>query len=404
MENTPHKKRRKLKILISILVILVIIRLILPYIVLHYANKTLANMDGYYGHIDDIDLAIYRGAYKINDIYLHKVDSVTQKQTDFFDCKMIDLSVEWRALFHGRIVGELELNDPDIKFTKDKVEPAQIRADTNDFRKVLDDFMPLKINRFEINNGEIYYRDFTSSPKVDIKMTDIHALALNLSSVVDSSVLPSTVTASANLYRGTLDFNMKLNALAKQSTFDMNAELKDTYLPDLNEFFKAYAKIDVNKGTFGLYTEIAADKGRFTGYVKPLIKDLDVLGKEDREDNILQKMWEGLAGTVGVIFRNQKEDQVATKIPLNGTFNNTDTDIWYAIIDLLRNAFISALQPSIDYQINLGSVAEEREKEEKKGFLKKVFSKDDPEEKKEKKDRKAERKEEREKRREERKK
>ncbi|MEP7264498.1 MAG: hypothetical protein ABI772_08370, partial [Bacteroidota bacterium] len=146
MEKSPHKKKRKFKIAISILLLLIIIRLILPYVVLHYANKTLANMHGYYGHIDDIDLAIYRGAYKINDIYLHKVDSATKKETDFFDCRMIELSVEWKSLFHGRIVGELELNDPDLKFTKDKVEPAQIRADTNDFRKVLDDFMPLNIN------------------------------------------------------------------------------------------------------------------------------------------------------------------------------------------------------------------------------------------------------------------
>ncbi|MEP7265238.1 MAG: DUF748 domain-containing protein, partial [Bacteroidota bacterium] len=274
---------------------------------------------------------------------------------------------------------------------------------TNDFRKVLDDFMPLNINRFEINNGEVFYRDYTSKPIVDIKMTNIQVLALNLSSVVDSSVLPSSVIASANLYRGTLDFNMKLNALAEESTFDMNASLKETYLPDLNEFFKAYARIDVNKGTFGLYTEIAAEKGRFTGYVKPVIKDLDVLGEEDRKDNLLQKMWEGLAGTVGVIFRNQKEDQVATKIPLNGTFKKTDTDTWYAIIDLLRNAFIAALQPSIDGQINLASVAEEKEKEEKKGFLKKVFSKDNPDEKKSKADKREERKEERKEKREKRK-
>ena len=60
--------KKKYKILICIVVLLIAIRIVLPYIVLHYANKTLANMKGYYGHIDDIDLSLYRGAYIINDI------------------------------------------------------------------------------------------------------------------------------------------------------------------------------------------------------------------------------------------------------------------------------------------------------------------------------------------------
>jgi hypothetical protein len=391
--------KRKWKIIISVVLILIVIRLILPYVVLHYANKTLENMHGYYGHINDIDLAVYRGAYQINSMYLDKVDTVTNERTDFFQVSMIDLSVEWKSLFHGRIVGELELHDPWLKFTKDKVEPEQVSADTTDFRQLLDDFMPLKVNRFEIINGTVYYIDNTSTPKVNIKMDNMHALALNLSSVVDSSALPSTVTANANVYRGKLDFNMKLNALAKQSTFDMNASLRNTYLPDLNDFFKAYAKVDVNKGSFGLYTELAAAEGRFTGYVKPIIKDLDVLGAEDRKDNILQKMWEGLAEGAGWILENKKEDQVATKVPLNGAMGKTDTDIWYAVIDLLRNAFIAALQPSIDNQINIASVNEAQSKEEEKGFLKKVFSKDDPAKEAD----HANRKEERKKRREERK-
>src|SRR5690348_12238536 len=101
------KKRRALKIVLVIVVVLAVIRLILPYLVLHYANKTLANMNGYYGHIRDVELSLIQGAYKIDSVYLNKRDSVTQKQTPFFGARLIDLSVEWKALFHGSIVGEL---------------------------------------------------------------------------------------------------------------------------------------------------------------------------------------------------------------------------------------------------------------------------------------------------------
>ncbi len=155
--------------------------------------------------------------------------------------------------------------------------------------------MPLKVNRFEVKEGHIKYVDENSKPKVDIEMTNTYILAQNLRNSYDSTVLlPARVKASADVYEGNLSFGMKINPLADNPTFDMNAEAKGINLVKLNEFFQAYARIDVNKGTFGLYTEVAAKDGNFDGYVKPIIKDLDVLGKEDRKDNLFQNYGKGL--------------------------------------------------------------------------------------------------------------
>ena len=140
------------------------IRIALPYIVLHFANKNLANIKGYYGHMEDIDIALILGAYKIDSVYLNKKDSVTQIQTPFFSAKSIDLSVEWKAIFHGSLVGELMFENPVLHFTKDKVEPKEIRKDSSSFKKLLDDFMPLQVNRIQINNGTIRYKDKGSKP------------------------------------------------------------------------------------------------------------------------------------------------------------------------------------------------------------------------------------------------
>ena len=352
-------------------------------------------MKGYYGHIDDIDLALIRGAYKIDSVYLNKQDSASKRQTKFFSASSIDLSVEWRALFHGSIVGELEFEKPNLRFTKDKVEPKDIRNDSSSFKKLLDDFMPLQVNRFEIRDGTVKFLDETSKPKVDIVMTRMHVVALNLKNSYDSSkLLPAKVIARANIYEGEFTFNMNLNPLADKPTFDMNAEIKNTNLVLLNDFFQAYAKIDVNKGSFGMYTEVASKESKFTGYVKPIIKDLDVLGKEDRKDNVFQKIWEGLVGGVGQVFKNQPEDQVATKIPFEGRLDNPQADIWATIGNILQNAFIHAIQPSIDHEISIASV--DLKKDEKKTFLQKVFgSKKDRKEKRE--EKKEEKKEEKEK-------
>lgn len=393
-ERKPFLKRTGVRILLGFIVVLIAVRIALPYIVLKYVNKTLSTMHGYYGHVNDIDIALYRGAYKIENIYLHKIDTVSQQETEFFEARLIDLSVHWKALLDGKIVGELEFTDPRLRFTKDKAEPKDVKNDTADFRALLDDFMPLRVNRFEILNGVIQYIDSTSRPMVNIQMDNAHVLAENLTTEKDTSLLPANVSADANLYRGHLDVKMRLDPLAKEPTFDLNMELNDTYLPDLNDFFQAYAKIDVNKGSFGLYAEVASKQGNFVGYVKPLIKDLDILGKEDRKDNILQQAWEAITGAVGQILKNQRHDQVATKIPLEGNFKKSDTNLWYAILEIFKNAFIQALQPSIDQEVSLSSVEKgipenspfktegtsekkEEKKEEKKGFFKKLFNKKD---------------------------
>jgi hypothetical protein len=89
-------------------------------------------MDGYYGHVEDVDLSLYRGAYKIKNIYLNKVDK-QKNQSPIFSARLIDLSVEWKALLHGSVVGEATLVQPKLAFIQDKVEPAQLQKDTTDF-------------------------------------------------------------------------------------------------------------------------------------------------------------------------------------------------------------------------------------------------------------------------------
>lgn len=378
MKRKHSKTRKAVVIVLSVVVLLVAVRVALPYVILKWANNTLSEMQGYDGHIEDIDLALLRGAYKIDSIYINQLDSVSGKETPFLAASSIDLSVEWRSLFKGSLVGEVIVDRALVRFTKEKVEPKEVAKDTTDFRKVLEEFMPLEINRLEFRDSRLQYIDNTSKPPVNISMTDVDVLALNLRNSYDSAaVLPATIDAEATVYDGRLDVAMKLNPLAEVPTFDMNASWKNTNLVKLNEFFQAYADLDVNSGTFGLYAEVAAKEGNFAGYVKPLLEDVDILGKEDKKDNILRKVWEGITGTVSEVFENQSEETFATKIPFEGKIENPKANIFFAIVQVLENAFINALQPSIDQQINLTTVDEEQAEEEK-GLLEKVFgSKDD---------------------------
>ena len=61
--------KKKWKIIIAVVLVLVVIRLILPSLVKRYVNKTLDDLDGYSGHVEDLDLNLYRGAYVILKVW-----------------------------------------------------------------------------------------------------------------------------------------------------------------------------------------------------------------------------------------------------------------------------------------------------------------------------------------------
>ena len=381
------------KTLLIIVLVLIIFRILLSPIATKVANNYLGNsLNGYYGHVDRIRFALFRGAYKVEGMYLNKIDSVTNQQTEFVSVKMIDLSLEWSALFHGKIAGELIFDSPDVNFTKDKVVPSDVVKDTATFRQLLDVGMPLDVNRFEILNGEMHYIDLNSSPLVDISMNDITVLAENLQNTVDTTqLLPASVHAKANVYGGTVDIQINLDILADNPTFDLKAECKYLNLPDLNSFFKAYGKFTVEKGDFSVYSEMAAKDGGFKGYVKPLMVDLNILGPDDKNENVLVVLWEGVLDVANWVLKNKNEDQLATKIPIEGSFDNPKTNIVKAIYELLRNGFIQALNPLLDYEININSVGEldtrspgEKYKDKTKGRKEnKVIRKEEKKKKKE---------------------
>lgn len=386
----PFKKKKRrifLKILIILFVILCVFRILLPHIVLKYVNKSLSEMEEYYGHVKDIDISLLRGAYVINDIKIFK--KVKEEHSDkfdtipFFSARAIDLSVQWRALFKGRVVGEVVVENADLRYVKGKHKAENLEADEADFRELVDDLMPLTINHFEINNSRIHYIDPYSSPALDIAMSSIYVKALNLSNVNrNKELLPSTVTAVGDMYGGRFKMDMKLDALNKVPTFDMNASMTSLQLPQMNDFLRAYGNFDVKTGIFSAYTEFAAKDGGFGGYVKPLLKDLDVVQWNKEEGNFKQILWETLVGATAEILQNHKNDQVATKVPISGKFSDPNTNTWSAINYLLRNAFVKALQPSIDNTININHL-----QDDKKTVLEKVFG-----DKQSRKEKKAERK------------
>jgi len=350
---------RKKKILItsvSIVVFLVLLNFLLEPVALHYANKSLAELKGYKGSIRDIEIHLYRGAYRIDTLVIEKVND--GKTTPFFKADGIDISVEWKSLFKGSIVSEFVVERPMINFIKEGNDVAA--GGDNDYISVIKGLSPITINRFEVLDGEVHYIDRSSSPKIDIAAKQLNAKALNLRNVDDNKdKLPSSIYLFANTSgKGRIYSRMKLNALKKTPDFDLNFELQHMDLTYLKDFTDAYAKFTFKQGQLYLSTELAMEDGHYNGYLKPVMENIRIIDltpdtEAEKKRGFLKRLWELVVGATVSVVKNKPKDRLATKIPLKGNVNGKEDFTWTAIVNVLRNGFVQAFDKDVEGSINI---------------------------------------------------
>jgi hypothetical protein len=85
------------------------------------------------------------------------------------------------------------------------------------------------------------------------------------------------------------------------------------------------------------------------GYVKPLIRELDVYDtQQDKEKNLFQKLYEAVAGGVSELLENFPRDEVATTADISGPLDNPQASTWQVVVTLIQNAFFKAILPGFE--------------------------------------------------------
>src|SRR5690606_29941776 len=95
---------------ISLLVVIgafVALRLALPWVLEEYVNRQLAALEGYWGQVEDVDVALWRGAYQIQGVQIEKENKEEESREPFFTATLIDLSIDWGRLLDGAVVAEV---------------------------------------------------------------------------------------------------------------------------------------------------------------------------------------------------------------------------------------------------------------------------------------------------------
>ncbi|QXI19403.1 DUF748 domain-containing protein [Pseudomonas hamedanensis] len=334
--------------LAGVVVLLVALHIALPYLVRDYLNDKLADMGDYRGQITDVDLALWRGAYKINGLKIVKVDG--KVPVPFVDAPLIDLSVSWHSLWYDHaVVAQVQFLNPEINFVDGGANKQNSQTGQGtDWREQLGKLLPITLDEVQINDGRITFRNFNSKPPVNLNASNVNASFYNLTNVVDKEGKRDARFEGKALLLGhaPMETTATFDPLSNFENFEFRLRARNIELKRMNDFAAAYGKFDFNAGHGDVVIEAKAENARLTGYIKPLLRDVDVFNWQQDVENenkgLFRSIWEALVGGTETALKNQNKNQFATRVELSGNVHQQNVNAFEAFLQILRNGFIQA--------------------------------------------------------------
>jgi Domain of Unknown Function (DUF748) len=210
----------------------------------------------------------------------------------------------------------------------------------------------LKIHRVDIEKSRVAFTDQAKNPPFKLFMTDLSLLATRLSNHFEEG--PATVNLRGK-FMGSGDSSVTGTFRPEKQGPDFNLDMaiRNTDLPSLNDLLRAYGRLDVAAGQFSLFSQLGVRDGEMNGYIKPLFSNLKVYSyAQDKNKPVLKQAYQMAVGAASHLFRNPSTNQVATQVNVAGNLKNPDVSTWQAMLQLIQNAFVQAILPGFDRQVN----------------------------------------------------
>ncbi|RBP52782.1 DUF748 domain-containing protein [Arenicella xantha] len=344
LQSYPRSK----VLLLTLLILALTTRLMLPSIVETRINRLIAQNPKVDGGINDIDLWLLSGRISINDLVLNKAGAAIP--APIFSADTVTFSVSWRDLFRGRLFGDIVVTRPVLNIVDaGRQENAQTGQEIR-WRAALESAYPFEINRIYVRRGEVHFRNFSSQPPVDLYLENIEAQALNLTNelVVEDSKQAQISLSASTIGAGKVRLTSNFNLLRQPAKGELSLEVSELDVTALNDFARAYANLDFQEGTLqadlALATIEDGESFALTGKLQPKVTNLNVLRWQDdveqQHDTPVILAWEGLVDVAKWLLEVGKQDRLTTEIELNGTLSEPDIDVLSGILGLIKNALL----------------------------------------------------------------
>ncbi len=338
-------------ILISLVAVIIAIRLVLPSIILSRLNGYLENFSPVYSiHIADIDLGFFTFSYAANDTEgQYKKDG-----SRFFIAKRIRVQISLTELLHARILTNVRVDDGTFIITKTLIAGSKDpdAHPKESAKQAANKMFPLRIAVVDVHDSSIDFSDFVpQDSKNTWKVTDIEAKVININPLPANPY--STFFAKGKLLdKSPFKIVAKAKRLEEPLAWKTDIEAKGFALPSLNPVLLHYLPFTFTSGKLDLYSEIKSQKGELSGYVKPFMKDVQVLHAGQEFKSVKHFAFEIVGAFANFMLKRADDKTVATKISFKekgGHFNIEGAD---AALDAIKHGYVKPLNPGIEDSVS----------------------------------------------------
>lgn len=351
------------KYLIILAVVALFLRIATPFLLKHWINQRLTDLPGYSGHVDIVELHLWRGEIGMQKLLIYK-DSMAKKEP-VLSVEVFTTQIHWRSLLAGTIISAAHVHSPRLNIVTRsdidaKKEVTDLINDTEELIAMAENLLrdiPIRVDNIELADGSIYFTKLDSKPPIELHMSSIHLLVTNLtnSETVSDSLVAKAVLTGKAMDSGDFSLSLAINPLTRPIDFKLKSKLLNLKVREINSLANEYGQFDFERGTADIVTEINVERGIIRGYVKPLLHDVEILGSKDLtrdRDSLLRRIWESVVGAGEHVVENNATKRSGARIPLDGTLECSGTNVSVAVVEVLRNAYFTALLPNFESSAN----------------------------------------------------
>jgi hypothetical protein len=208
-----------------------------------------------------------------------------------------------------------------------------------------DSAVQIRIGHGQVLNSEMGFVNKAASPDYRVFLADINAEMDNVSTKPEEGTGAVKVTGTF-MGSGPTVVMGTFRPEKPAPDFDLKVKIVKTKVTALNDVLRAYGNVDTHGGVFAFFSELSVRDNQIDGYVKPLLRDVEVYDPEkDKDKGLTQKLYQAVVGGVLGLLENRPRDEGATKTDVSGELEDPQASTWQIIGNLVQNAFFKAILP-----------------------------------------------------------
>lgn len=327
-------------IITAVFLLLISLRVALPFAAKWYLNSSLQNSADFTGKINKINMNLIRGAYTISGVSLSLKSGDTA--ISFISAEAIDFLVNWGSLFSGKLIARGEIRVPEMDYVIGVTQVPQGKP----LAEIFKELFPVRIDLLILSDAKIRVKNATTNPQYELYMTDVDASIINLtnSRKISEDLYASMKLRGIFMESGVFEMSMSFNPVSVNPVFNLNATMTELDLTELSEAARAHAGITFEKGIFAARSKLTTEKNTITGFIKPVFVNLQVFSTD--EEDLLKKFQDAITGATSEIIEDP-ENRISATIPVTIPLKPTDSDYFSIVAGALITSFGKAIIPEI---------------------------------------------------------